>query len=120
MGFFANAVGAFRKAAKAGSDFNPTLEEVLSKLEQLHGEGKLADTVYKAEQAYTAEHSGYLAKGIHTDAADSQRDVVALRHLMTALREDKDTLDPAVREQTEKLLGLYDDMNHILGNILKA
>lgn len=120
MGFFANAVGAFRKAAKAGSDFNPVLEEVLSGLEQLHRDGKLEDTVYKAEQAYTTEHTTYLSKGIHTDAADSQRDVQALRHLMTALRQDKEMLEPAVREQAEKLLELYDDMNHILGNILKA
>lgn len=119
MGFFKNVISAFSQAAKAGGDFNPVMEESLKKLEGLHAQGKLDDVVYKAEQAYEKEHAAYVAKGTHTDAADSQADSAALKHFLDTLKQDYDHLDPSIQPEIAKLLELRDKMENILGNILK-
>lgn len=119
MSIFKNVVGAFKDAVKAGNDFNPLLDDVLEKLEALHSQGKLDDVLYKAELAWTQEHEAYKAKGIHTDALDSQNDVRALAHFMEVLEQEKDTLNPDVKTEAEQLIDLRDKMQHILGNIIK-
>lgn len=116
MGFFTNVISGFREAAKAGAEFNPTLDSVLNSLEQLQQQGHLDQVVSNAEQAYVAEHSAYKAKGIHTDAADSQRDVAALKHFMAALESASGSFESPVKEQVAQLLEMYDKMQHILRN----
>ncbi len=118
MHFFKNVISGFREAAKAGAEFNPTLDTVISSLEELQQQGKLDHVVYEAEQAYVAEHQAYKAKGLRTDAADSQRDVAALRHFMTALQQASGGFEGPVKEQVDKLLDMYDKMQHILRNAM--
>lgn len=119
MGFFSNVVKTMKEAVKAGGDFNPEMETVLKKIEDLHAQGKLDDVVYKAEQAYEKEHAEYTAKGTHTDAADSQRDSAALKHFLDTLKADQSHLDPALQGEVGKLLEMRDKMENILGNLLK-
>lgn len=120
MGFISKVISGFRSAAKAGKDFTPLLEEVVTKLESLHAEGKLDQQLYAAEQAYEAEHKAYAAKGDRTDAADSNADVAAMNHFMNALKESLNTLDPSVKEDAAHLLDLKDQMMNILGDIVKT
>lgn len=118
MSFFKGVIGAFKDAVKAGSDFNPLFEDLIARLEQLESEGKLSSVLTKAEQAYTTEHAAYMAKGIHTDALDSQNEIRALSHFMKVLDQEKDNLEPELKEETIKLLDMRDKMEHILGNIM--
>lgn len=119
MGFIGNVIKGFKAAAKAGADFNPALEKIMEDIERLHKDGHLDDVLYKAEQAYEKEHAEYKAKGIHTNAADSQADVRAMAHFMKALEGSLDKLDPSVQDDAKKVLDLKDKMEHILGNAFK-
>lgn len=118
MSFFKGVIGAFKDAVKAGSDFNPLFEEVIAKLEQGEREGKLNGVLAQAEQTYTAQHEAYKAKGIHTDALDSQKEVRFLAHFMDVLKKELDTLDPELRAEAVRLLEMRNKMEHILGNII--
>lgn len=119
MSFFKGVIGAFKDAVTAGNDFNPLLEDLIARFEQLHSEGKLDEVLLDAERSYTQEHEQYKAKGIHTNALDSQLDVRALAHFMDTLASSKDNLNPEVKQEAEKLLDLRDKMQHILGNIVE-
>ena len=119
MGFLKNLISGFREATKAGADFNPALETIMNEIEELHAQGHLDKVVYDAEQAYEKEHAEYAAKGLHTNAADSQRDVAALKHFMEALKKSADTFDSPVKETVEHVLDMYDKMSHILKNAFK-
>lgn len=119
MAFFKHLFSALSEAVKAGSDFNPALAEVMDKLEKLHAQGHLDQVVFAAEQAYEQEHAAYTAKGIHTNAWDSQNDVAALKHFMDALEQCKGNLDPSVAPEVEHLLTMRNAMEHILSNALK-
>lgn len=119
MAFFKNLFSALSQAVKAGSDFNPALAEVMDKLEQLHAQGHLDQVIFAAEQAYSQEHAAYAAKGIHTDALDSQNDVAALKHFMDALEQGKGNLDPSIAPAVDNLLTMRNAMEHILANALK-
>ncbi len=115
MGFLTNVIKGFKEAAKAGKDFNPELEKVIAKIESLHAEGKLDDTLYAAEQAYVKEHADYAAKGLHTNAADSAAEVSAINHFITALKNSIDTLDPSLKDEAAHLVDLKEQMMNILG-----
>ena len=119
MGFFKNLITGFTEAAKAGGEFNPVLATVMSEIEDLHRKGHLDQVVYDAEQAYEKEHAEYKAKGIHTDAADSQRESAELKHFMNALKAKVDTIDPSAQDDVKKLLELQSKMENILGNAFK-
>lgn len=119
MSFIKNVIGGFRDAVKAGNEFNPTLEEVLKEIEDLHQQGHLDQVLYEAEQSYVEEHAAYTAKGIHTNAADSQREVREMDHFIKALAAAVDGLEPPLKEDAEKLLDLHDKMKNILGNAMK-
>lgn len=119
MSFIKNVLVGFKDAVKAGSDFNPTLETVLGEIETLHQQGHLDQVLYQAEQSYVKEHEEYTAKGIHTNAADSQREVREMDHFIKALEATVDGLEPPLKEDAEKLLDLHDKMKNILGNAMK-
>lgn len=109
-----NFISTFKDAVKAGSDFNPLLKEVMDGIEQLHTEGKLDDVLYQAEQSYEQEHEGYQAKGTHTNALDSKRDVNELNHFMQAL-SNAQSITPELKEKVDHLLEMKEDMQKALG-----
>ena len=119
MAFMKNLFKAFSEAVKAGSDFNPVLQSVMERMEQLHAQGHLDQVVFQAEQAYQQEHEAYIAKGTHTNAADSQNDLAAIQHFMKALADNKTSLDPSIQPDVEKLLQMRDAMEHVLANAFK-
>lgn len=121
MGFFSgvlNGIHHFQDAVKAGADFNPLLEQVMTEIEQLHADGKLDGVIWQAEQSYEQEHGAYVAKGTHTDAGDSKKDVAALRHFISALSSATDMPD-ALREKAGKLVDMKKAMEDALGPIGK-
>lgn len=118
MGFFGNLISSFKNASKAGEEFNPALAATMEKLEQLHADGHLDNVIFEAEQAYKKEHEEYAAKGIHTDAADSQKDVSAMKHFLDALQKGASQLDPSVLEEVNKVLDLRGKMENIIGNAI--
>lgn len=107
-------VSNFGDAVKAGSDFNPLLEEVMNEIEQLHSQGKLDDVLFKAEQNYTKEHGEYKAKGSHTNAFDSKQDLDALMHFMKALKEDAN-MPADLQEKAGRLIEMKEKMTKALG-----
>ncbi len=115
MGFFHDLIKGFSEAAKAGADFNPEFDKVIGLMESLHAEGKLDDTLYAAEQSFEAEHKEYLAKGTHTNAADSAREISSMNHFMDALKNSVDSLDPSLKADAQHLIDLKEQMTNILG-----